>query len=326
MPSSLPTSSLAQSDFAKHVAEGLSTPLAHLSSRFIYDEQGSKLFQQIMGLDSYYLTNCEYEILEDSASSLRQRFSGPENQRFELVELGAGDGLKTKLLLKDFVANATDFSYRPLDISADILSELKSALDQQFPSLEVAPLHASYMEALDELHSSPTVRKVVLFLGSNIGNFSLEGAKKFVGQISQRMQVGDYFLLGIDLRKNPRTILAAYDDEHGVTAKFNLNLLVRINRELGGNFDLNAWDFHPLYNPETGEVRSYLYPKTQQHVSIPLLNIERTFNTGEVIHTEVSRKYSRAELDQLGSSYGLERVDMLHDKRGYFADVVYQKK
>ncbi len=313
------------SDFAEHVSEGLTTPLAHLSSRFIYDEQGSKLFQQIMGLESYYLTNCEYEILEQSASTLRDRFSNQGKERFELVELGAGDGLKTKLLLQDFVANKTDFSYRPVDISSDILVELEADLSKQLPTLEVEPLHASYMEALDALQDTPGVRRVILFLGSNIGNFSLAEAKVFVGQISQRMRTGDYFLLGIDLRKNPRTILAAYDDELNVTAKFNLNLLARINRELGGNFNLDAWSFYPLYNPETGEVRSYLYPLSDQHVSIPTLNIERTFTVGEVIHTEVSRKYSKAELGILGTSYGLERVEMLHDKRGYFADVIYRK-
>jgi len=315
----------AVSAFAKHVAKGLTTPLAHLSSRFIYDEQGSKLFQQIMGLESYYLTGCEYEILEQSASALRDRFSSNGTARFELVELGAGDGLKTKLLLQDFVANKTDFTYRPVDISLNILAELEADLNEQLPTLEVEPLHASYMEALDALQDAPGVRRVILFLGSNIGNFSFAEAKAFVGQISQRMRTGDYFLLGIDLRKNPRTILAAYDDELGITATFNLNLLARINRELGGNFDLSAWDFYPLYNPETGEVRSYLHPLTEQHISIPALNIERTFTTGEVIHTEVSRKYSKTELSLLGTSYGLERVDMLLDNRGYFADVVYRK-
>lgn len=313
------------SAFAKHVADGLSTPMAHLSSRFIYDEQGSKLFQQIMGLESYYLTNCEYEILEQSAGLLRERFSSQGSERFELIELGAGDGLKTKLLLKDFTEKKTDFSYRPVDISSDILHELEVDLHEQFPTLEVAPLHASYMEALDALRDAPDVRRVILFLGSNIGNFSFEQAKVFVGQIAQRMRPGDYFLLGIDLRKNPRTILAAYDDHLGITAKFNLNLLARINRELGGNFDLAAWGFYPLYNPETGEVRSYLYPKTEQHICIPQLNIERTFTPEEVIHTEVSRKYSKTELNTLGSSYGLTRTDMLHDKCGYFADVVYRK-
>ncbi len=318
--------STSTSAFAKHVAKGLSTPLAHLSSQYIYDERGSKLFQEIMELESYYLTNCEYEILEASASKLRHQFSNGGKERFELIELGAGDGLKTKLLLKDFTENATDFSYRPVDISDDILNELEQGLSQQFPNLEVDPLHASYMEALDSLQDSSEVRRVILFLGSNIGNFSFDAANEFVGKIADRMQTGDYFILGIDLRKNPRTILAAYDDDLGITAKFNLNLLTRINRELNGNFDVESWAFYPLYNPETGEVRSYLYPKTDQHVSIPQLGIERTFTIGEVIHTEVSRKYSKTELAILGRSHGLERVDILQDKRGYFADVIYRKK
>ena len=320
------TSSILTIDFAKHVAKGLLAPLAHLSSQYIYDEQGSKLFQQIMSLESYYLTDCEYEILKASASKLRRQFSCDGQERFELVELGAGDGYKTKLLLKDFTENGTDFSYRPVDISDDILKELEEDLAQQFPSLEVEPLHASYMEALDSLQASPDIRRVILFLGSNIGNFSFDAANDFVGKIADRMHTGDYFILGIDLRKNPRTILAAYDDNLGVTAKFNLNLLHRINRELGGNFDVNSWAFYPLYNPETGEVRSYLYPKTDQHVSIPELGVERTFTVGEVIHTEVSRKYSKTELGLLGKAHGLQRVDMLLDNRGYFADVIYLKQ
>jgi dimethylhistidine N-methyltransferase len=320
------TTSTLTSDFAKHVAKGLLTPLAHLSSQYIYDDQGSKLFQQIMGLESYYLTECEFEILQASAGMLRKKFSDNGQKYFELIELGAGDGYKTKLLLKDFTENSTDFNYRPVDISDDILEELEADLTKQFPNLEVESLHASYMEALDSFQATPDIRRVILFLGSNIGNFSFDAANEFVGKIADRMHTGDYFVLGIDLRKNPRTILAAYDDDLGVTAKFNLNLLTRINRELGGNFDLNAWAFYPLYNAETGEVRSYLYPKTDQHVSIPQLGVERTFVVGEVIHTEVSRKYSKKELGILGKTHGLERVDMLLDRRGYFADVIYQKK
>jgi len=312
--------------FAEHVKEGLSAPKAYLSSRFIYDDQGSKLFQQIMGLDAYYLTDCEFEILEKSASVFRKRFSQNGNQGFDLIELGAGDGLKTKLLLSDFVKNNTDFTYRPVDISSDILAELALDLQKQLPSLKVDPVHASYMEALGLLKTSQDIKQVVLFLGSNIGNFSFDQAKEFVGQIAARLRPGDFFLLGIDLRKNPRTILAAYDDELGITAKFNLNLLARINRELGGNIEISNWGFYPLYNPETGEVRSYLFPKTEQRISIAKLGIERTFTIGEVIHTEVSRKYSKTELAELGKTHGLHQVDILHDSRGYFADVIYQKQ
>ena len=165
----------------------------------------------------------------------------------------------------------------------------------------------------------------MLFLGSNIGNFPFEQAKEFCASIGRNLANEDLLMLGVDLKKDPRLILAAYDDAKGVTAAFNLNLLKRINSELGGNFDLNFWKFYPLYHPESGEVRSYLYPTQQQHVLIPALDIDRTFAPGEVIHSEVSRKYSLNELEQLARASGCQQVAFLQDSKGYFADVVWRR-
>ncbi len=315
----------AASEFGRHVAKGLSAAQPYLSSKFIYDAAGSKLFQQIMQLDSYYLTRCEFEIFSAFAKTLHAAFSDGGSIPYELVELGAGDGAKTKLLLAEAMAAGGNFVYRPVDISAAILQELETSLHEQWPQMRVDGISKTYQAALQLLKAPSEVRRVVLFLGSNVGNFSWDQAQAFCVSIGDVLSAGDVLLLGVDLRKNPRTILAAYDDEEGVTAAFNLNLLHRANRDLGANFQVEQWGFYPLYNPETGEVRSYLYPCTEQVVEIPSLNFKRTFATGEVIHTEVSRKYTEHELHELARLSGFSIERMLKDSRGYYADVVMVK-
>ena len=313
------------SPFAAHVAQGLTAPQAYLSSRFIYDERGSRLFQQIMQLDEYYLTRCEFEILKTHAAELYERFSRGGESAFELIELGAGDGTKTKLLLDEFVRREADVTYRPVDISADILEVLSADLSEHYPSLKVDPIATTYLDALDMLNGDASVRRVVLFMGSNIGNFSLEGAREFCGQVCSALNPGDLFVIGADLRKDPRQIREAYDDAKGVTASFNLNLLHRLRSELGAEVDVDAWRFYPLYNPETGEVRSYLYPTSSQRICMPSLDIDRVFEVGECIHTEVSRKYTLAELNGLATDGDCRPVVAYRDSKGWFADVVWER-
>ena len=310
-------------NFAAHVGRGLVAPQAYLSSRFIYDERGSRLFQEIMALEAYYLTRAEYAILAREAAALARRFAGG-GRPFELIELGAGDGTKTKLLLREALRQNLAFRYRPVDISADILRVLGADLRAELPGLRVEPIAQTYLEALDGLaarRAAADVRRVVLFLGSNIGNFDLARARAFCRQVVDALRPGDLFLVGVDLRKDPRRILAAYDDPGGVTAAFNLNLLHRANRELGADFDVDAWGFYPLYHPESGEVRSYLFPRSPQRVRIATAGVDRTFTPEECIHTEVSRKYARAELPSL---VGEAPSAILEDERGWFADVVWE--
>ena len=309
--------------FAIHVAEGLNAPQAYLSSRFIYDRRGSQLFQRIMQLDEYYLTRAEYEILSREAASLVALFSAG-GRPFELIEFGAGDGTKTKLLLRAGLAADAAFRYRPVDISGDILDVLAASLHAEFPGLVVEPITQTYLEALETLggvEASEGARRVVLFLGSNIGNFSLVEARAFCREVAGALQPGDLLVVGVDRRKDPRRILAAYDDASGVTAAFNLNLLRRANAELGADFHLDAWGFYPLYDPHSGEVRSYLYPLSAQRVRIAGLGIDRTFGPDEVIHTEVSRKYSDGEIASL---VGREPTRTLTDAGGLFVDAVWE--
>jgi len=320
------TASATSSPFAKHLVKGLNAHQAFISSRFIYDERGSKLFQQIMQLEEYYLTRSEHEILAASAITLHKRFSHNNTEQYELIELGAGDGAKTKLLLAEAVLAGAKLVYRPVDISPEILEELSKDLAQRWPQLQVDPIAASYDDALKLLRKPNEQRRAVLFLGSNIGNFSLPEARKFCRTVGESLQTGDLFLIGVDLRKDPRKILSAYDDSTGVTAQFNLNLLHRANRDVGANFNVDAWGFYPLYNPETGEVRSYLYPRSEQRVQIPQLEIDRTFLVGDTIHTEVSRKYSRAELDSLANAAGFDNEEVFTDSAGNFADALWVKQ
>ncbi len=311
-------------EFARHVREGLAAPQAYLSSRFIYDERGSRLFQRIMALESYYLTRAEFEIFGAHAPEIARAFASG-GKHVELIELGAGDGTKTKLLLGALRSLGADFTYRPVDISADILGVLRDDLHDTLPGLRVEPLVGSYLDALGTLDADAAVKRVVLFLGSNIGNFDFAGAGAFVGRLGTRLAPGDQLFIGVDLRKDPRQILAAYDDDHNVTAAFNLNLLHRLRNEFDAELELKHWGFYPTYNPESGEVRSYLYPiGGPQRIRIPALGIDRTFGTHEVIHTEVSRKYSPAELQVLAKAASAQIVQEWTDGRKYFVDVLME--
>ena len=306
------------------VRTGLQKTPKRLSSRFFYDAEGSRIFQAIMHTPEYYLTRSEYEILDVHKADLLQLFTSPD-QPFELVELGAGDGLKTKLLLGHFEDKNANFAYVPVDISADALDGLVADVSQQWPDLRIYPRHNDYFKALEQLSEESDARRVVLFLGSNIGNFAPDEAIDFYRQLHDRLQPGDLVLTGFDLQKHPAIIHAAYNDQQGLTKAFNLNLLRRINRELDADFDLSAFDHYETYNPETGEARSYLVSQKTQIVQIRLLDMTVPFQYGEIIHTEVSRKFTRSQIEQLAQRSGFSVSGWFTDPKGYFADVVFAR-
>ncbi|MGA0555613.1 L-histidine N(alpha)-methyltransferase [Larkinella sp. VNQ87] len=315
------------SDLAREVLEGLTKTPKRLSSRFFYDAEGSRLFAEIMHLPEYYLTRSEYEILETSKQELLRRFSA-DGRPFELVELGAGDGLKTKLLLGHFWDEKADFTYAPVDISDSALENLTADLRKKWPHMKLEPQHGEYFEAIERLANRSGVerpRLVVLFLGSNIGNFAPDEAVGFFRQINESLQPGDLVLTGFDLQKHPAVIHAAYNDRQGLTKAFNLNLLRRINRELDADFDVSAFDHYETYSPETGEARSYLVSQKVQTVTIRDLNLRVAFQYGEIIHTEISRKFTRSDVEQLAEQSGFQLTGWLTDCKHYFADVIFQK-
>lgn len=308
----------------EEVRMGLQKTPKRLSSRFFYDAEGSRIFQAIMHAPEYYLTRSEYEILDTYKADLLQLFA-PTNRPFELVELGVGDGLKTKLLLGHFEEEKVNFTYAPVDISADALDSLVADVHQNWPDLQIRPRHNDYFTALEQLSEESDARRVVLFLGSNIGNFTPDEAVDFYRQLHDRLQPGDLVLTGFDLQKHPAIIHAAYNDQQGLTKAFNLNLLRRINRELNADFNLSAFDHYETYSPETGEARSYLVSQKAQAVRIGMLNMTVSFQYGEIIHTEISRKFTRSQIEQLAQRSGFSLAGWFIDSRGYFADVVFAR-
>ena len=223
-----------QKQFGEEVYAGLTAPQKHLSSAYFYDETGDILFQKIMELPEYYLTNCEFEILSTYKKEIAELFSAPNG--FDLFELGAGDAKKTKILLRQFLDLELEFTYHPIDISGHALRELSEKLEEELPQLQISPLQGTYFGVLGQLGDYRKRKKVILFLGSNIGNLSPDTAISLLQRIRAGMEREDQLFIGFDQKKDPDIILNAYSDTQGVTAAFNLNIMERINRELGGEF------------------------------------------------------------------------------------------
>ncbi len=308
--------------FAREVMEGLSAPLKHIPSHWFYDAEGSRIFQQIMHLEDYYLTRAEYDCLERHSHELIRQFSG--GKPFRLVEFGAGDGLKTKLLLRAGLEAGIEFTYWPIDISADAMVGLQNELEAEFPDLQVHPLAAEYFTALEQLPHDE-VRTVVLFLGSNIGNFRMDEAGYFLRQIESRLQTSDLILIGFDLKKDPHRILRAYDDSEGVTREFNLNLLRRLNRELGSDIDPDQFTHLATYDPVTGETKSFLISKSDQTVHFSVLNRSIDFAAWEPIWLELSQKYDHLMVEKLARETGFWLRSHYHDSQRWFLDSLWEK-
>ena len=308
-------------ELARHVAEGLARTPKALSSMYFYDDAGSRLFQQIMALPEYYPTRAEFAIFREHGAAIGAALGATAGGPFTLVELGAGDGAKTQLLLRELLAADSDFTYAPVDISAGAMGGLVAALARELPALRVVPVVESYAAALKQLRTQPG-RKAVLFLGSNIGNFGPVERLDFLRQLAAPLGADDRLLIGFDLQKDPRRIRAAYDDAQGITAAFNLNLLTRLNRELGADFDLARWQHYTDYEPLTGAVRSFLVSTEAQAVCFAALEETVAFAAWEVIHTENSYKFTRPQIEVLAAEAGLRVVDFFTDGASDFADAV----
>ena len=311
-------------EFARDVQKGLSSDPKYLESKYFYDSEGDKLFQKIMGLSEYYLTDCEFEILHKNKERLLEAFIDKENP-FLLTELGAGDGLKTKLLLRHFKEKKARFAYLPNDISIHVLNILKHDLSQDIPGIEMRPYPGDYFKALHDINQKETDRKVVLFLGSTIGNFNLGDAADFLKELNRHLNGGDQLVIGFDLKKDPHVILRAYNDPTGITASFNLNLLHRINKELEGEFILDNFYHYPIYNPLSGETRSFLISRIAQSVRIGHIGRTFDFKMGEPISMEISQKYDTGMIGQLATQSGFRMKTNFFDSRKYFVDSLWEK-
>ncbi|MFC4635864.1 L-histidine N(alpha)-methyltransferase [Dokdonia ponticola] len=312
------------STFEEDVAKGLSSFPKSLSSKYFYDKKGDKLFQDIMAMPTYYLTDCEYEIIALQKEEISAAFQGEDG--FDLIELGAGDGKKTKVLLKYLSDNKIDFSYLPIDISQNVLDGLKESVQKEIPNVDIQPQQGTYFEVLENLAQYNTRKKVILFLGSNIGNLLHPQAIDFLANIQEGMNDNDLLFMGFDQKKYPQTILDAYNDKEGITAAFNKNILHRINTELDANFDVDQFLHWEVYDPETGTAKSYLVSQKEQTVQINKLQLEVPFKAWETIHTEISQKYDDDIVSWLANESGLHMVNQFTDSNHYYKNYIFKKK
>jgi len=303
-------------DFAEDVRRGLSAQSKFLLPHYFYDPLGSALFDAICELPEYYVTRAETEILTSRAEEIVNAFGTP----IRLVELGSGSARKTRFLLDVLTARQPDLEYVPIDVDASMLEKSGSALLQEYEAMRVTAICGDFREASHAIPRRDRPRTVVLFLGSTIGNLDPDAAVSMLRDLRAALAPGDLLFLGADLRKSRDVLEPAYDDPLGVTAAFNLNLLGRINRELGGHFSLSSFEHRAFYNEEQGRIEMHLVSRIPQTVRIDALSLDVTFTAGESIHTENSYKHNDESLRALTDASGFKVERKWTDGRGWFGD------
>jgi len=316
-----PESSDFLEEFARDVRDGLHSEPKFLLAKYFYDEAGSKLFEQITDLPEYYPTRTEASILRENASEIRDALDGD----ISLVELGSGSSTKTTILLEKIMEAQKQLHYLPIDISPTILDQTARRLDARYPRLTTIPIASEYGDGLRRATriavEAPEVteRKLVLFLGSSIGNFEPRDAGAFLDTVRNGMAGDDALLIGFDLQKDKLVLEAAYDDAGGVTARFNLNILTRINRELAGDFDLETFRHRAVYNATAGRIEMHLVSQKSQEVRIEEFKESFRLEKDEYIHTESSYKYTIPLIEWIADSAHFEVGQVFTDDRNWFA-------
>ncbi|RYY53480.1 MAG: L-histidine N(alpha)-methyltransferase [Chitinophagaceae bacterium] len=311
----------AARSFRQDVINGLKSVPKRLQSKYFYDDAGDRLFQDIMAMPEYYLTDAELEIFRDKTALLSQGICF-EDTAFDLIELGAGDGVKSRHLLQHLSDTGADFRYMPVDISGNILDILRENIEEAVPGLEMMCLQGEYFEMLEQACAASGRQKVVMILGGNIGNMEKKDSYEFCLKIRQILSPGDRVIIGFDLKKDPFIILGAYNDPSGITAAFNLNLLTRINRELDAGIDVAGFQHYQTYDPLSGACRSFLVSTRAQDIEIDGETI--SFEKGESIYMEISQKFSRSDIAILALKSGFVPVSEVMDSEQYFVDVIWQ--
>ncbi|GAB3170628.1 L-histidine N(alpha)-methyltransferase [Telluribacter humicola] len=312
---------LVDSPFRQDVLKGLSSNPKYLLPKYFYDAKGDQLFQQIMGCPEYYLTRAEEEILRTQSRQIIQSCAGT-NPMFDVIELGAGDASKTLYLLQEALRLRCSRQYYPIDISTGMVDYLDRMLPPILKGMQISGRAGEYFPMLEHIQAESPTAKLVVFLGATIGNMLPEEALGFLEQLRGLLQEGDYLLVGFDLKKNPQVILDAYNDKEGLTRDFNLNLLHRMNRELGADFKPNQFEHFPVYDPITGSCKSYLISLLAQQVTFDDTVI--AFERDEPIYMEISQKYNEAEIQELAAKAGYEPVDAFFDSCHQFVDVLWR--
>jgi dimethylhistidine N-methyltransferase len=301
--------------FGLDVAAGLTSTPKRLPCRYFYDREGSLLFEAICELPEYYLPRAEREILRARGAQLVSLLPG----EVTLAELGSGNAAKTRLVIEALLARQASLCYVPVDICRSVLEDSARQLLADYARLEIIAVAGEYHEGLRHLKPAGARARLILWLGSNVGNFDRAEAGQFLRSVRETMAPSDRMLVGIDLRKDAAVLERAYDDAQGVTARFNLNLLARVNRELGGHFDLGQFRHRAVYAVEVGRVEMYLVSMRAQRVAMDQLGLQVELAEGETIHTENSYKYSTAEIMALAAAAGLRLERQWFDRERRFS-------
>ena len=307
--------------FYDDVIAGLSQTPKRLSSKYFYDAMGDRLFQQIMHSPDYYLTRCELDIFTTQLPEMTKLLI-KDGTPFDLIELGPGDCYKSIHLMKALTKQGATFNYLPIDISGAVLDLINNTLPALLPGMPIIPMNGDYFQMLSKANKHSSNRKVVLCLGSNIGNMSQEESHTFCSTLRKHLNEGDLVIMGFDLVKNPNVIRLAYNDRAGITSQFNLNLLKRINRELDGDFKLNEFEHYCSYEPETGACKSFLVSLEDRIVRIKDTDI--SFKKNEYIWMEISQKFTQEQIDKLALNNGFTPVGNLMDSKRWFVDACWE--
>ncbi|MGF1673479.1 MAG: L-histidine N(alpha)-methyltransferase [Rivularia sp. (in: cyanobacteria)] len=295
------------------VVKGLTDNPKYLSPRYFYDDRGSELFEKICELPEYYVTRTETSILQNCAEEIAD-ITGA----CELIELGSGSSTKTRILLDAYQKKGYPLRYLPIDVSAGILEASARQLLVDYPTLQVHALAGTYEQALGQLKLSELPNRMIGFIGSTLGNLNPQECDDFLSQITAALQLGEYFLLGVDLQKPQDILEAAYNDSAGVTAAFNLNILNHLNRRFDGNFDLTKFEHWAFYNETKHQIEMHLRSLEPQTVELGSLNLKVNFEKGETINTEISRKFDINDIQELLKNQGFVPQKIWTDDNQWF--------
>jgi dimethylhistidine N-methyltransferase len=304
--------------FAEAVRSGLLAVPKTLPWTYFYDEAGSRLFEAICELPEYYLTRTEDAILREYAAAMVDGLVPAPDEEVTIVELGSGSARKTQRLIAASLSRYGRLHYVPIDVSPSALEDSAGRLAGRFPSLRVTGYVADYRRGLERITARPNGPRLIVFLGSSLGNYDMGPAAELLSAVARTMRPTDRLLLGTDLAKDRAVLEAAYDDAQGITAAFDLNLLHRINRELSADFDVASFRHRATYRPDRGRVESHLVSTREQTVHVPAGGLTTRFLRGETIHTENSHKYTPEMLAGLAEVAGFVEEAAWTDRRGWF--------
>lgn len=307
--------------FAKDIRLGLTSENKFIPDRQYYDNKGSVYFQELMASENYYVTDSEYEIFDKYKSEICSIFTD-DAKEFKIIEFGAGDAYKTKLLLNECSLNHKT-EYYPIDFSKKYLDDMEVDFAKNHGNIELHTINKDYFDALETLSQDNNTRNIILFIGSSLGGLTNSEFDKFFEKLSELLNKGDILFFGFDLKKSPTILHKAY---HNTCKNWCNYLLQRINNELNANINLNKFEYHTTYNPETGKFKWFFISLEKQSVFIADLDLKIEFEQGESIYIGQSKKFSISEIEDIASKYGFNNLQYFFDEKKYFTDVVLVKK